>query len=173
MRSAPNLLPRRTTTVQDKSQSDVRDLTPRCLDDEEWRVWMRLVAGLWVDTGLADARVVRAGQKAVLAKGFDADAFAQDVLAAAPERIDARLVERAGQLGRDLLMMPLQRGMNGAMRKARQSGRRGLAFLLSQLLAISVYTLLLMAIVFLSRVRYEFSIDSWVDGVLEVVSLGH
>jgi len=161
------------SNVDENRHSDVSDLTPRCLDDDEWRVWTRLVAGLWVDVGLADKKVVRAAQNAVLAKEFNADQFAQDVLSTAPERIHPRIVERAGQLGRDLLMMPLQTGVRGAMRKTRQAGRRGMALFISQLLAIGVYTLLLVAVVFLVRVRYDFSVDGWVDGILEAISLGH
>jgi len=29
------------------------------------------------------------------------------------------------------------------------------------------------AVVFLVRVRYDFSVDGWVDGILEAISLGH
>lgn len=131
----------------------------------------RVVAGLAADLGLADRKVVQRWQQAVIRSEYDADACARELLASANVAPDEpRLVERAGRLQRDLLMMPFQRGMRGAARRARGASRRGMAYLVANLIAISVYTLVLVAIMLLVRVNYDFSFDGAIDRVLELVT---
>lgn len=135
------------------------------------RVTRRVLAGLIADLGLAEKKTVKRWQQAVIRGEFDADACARDVLEGAnlsPE--EPRLVERAGRLQRDLLMMPFQRGLKGATRRARGASRRGMAYVVANLIAISVYSLVLVAIMLLVRVNYDFSFDGTLDGFLELVT---
>jgi len=144
----------------------------RTLSRAEWRVWRRLLAGLWLETGLVDNRVTKRGQSAVIEHEYDPDQFAEEVLETTPDELDPRIRERAGRLQRDILMQPLQSGARGALRKARGTARGGCALIVAQTLAISVYSLLLIAALFLLRVRYDFSADYWVDWVLELITPG-
>ena len=72
------------------------------------------------------------------------------------------------RLARDFLMATLQSGSRVARRKA----RTGAAVLLAQGLAVLVYTLLALAVVLLLRVRYEVSLDAWIDGLLDRLGPG-
>lgn len=128
----------------------------------------RLAAGLLVDLRLADRRTVRRWQEAVKVGDFDPDACARELLAAsAPDPEDPRLLERAARLQRDLLMAPLSRGLRGAGRRVRGRARRGLAFVLANLVGIGVYTAVLLAILILVRLNYGFSLDEVFDGILD------
>lgn len=135
------------------------------------RVTRRVLAGLIADLGLAEKKTVKRWQQAVIRGEFDADACAREVLDGAnlsPE--EPRLAERAGRLQRDLLMMPFQRGLKGATRRARGASRRGMAYVVANLIAISVYSLVLVAIMLLVRVNYDFSFDGTLDSFLELVT---
>lgn len=117
----------------------------------EERAWRRLSAGLAVELGLADKKVARHWQERVRAGEFDADACAAEILEAGGfEAGDARLVERSARLQRDLVMTPLSRS---AGRKVRRAARGGLAFLVAQLLAIGVYSLLVAIALVLLRLQ--------------------
>ncbi|MCP3914183.1 MAG: hypothetical protein GY711_01365 [bacterium] len=133
------------------------------LGDEE-RAWNRMRAGLLVELGIADKKVARRWQESVLGGEFDADACAREILAkSGVPGDDPRVLERTGRLERDLLMMPLQRGIKGASRRARGAAKGGAAFLVANLIAILVYTLILVAIAMLMRVNYDFSFDGMID----------
>jgi len=133
------------------------------LSDEE-RAWQRMRAGLLVELGIADRGATKRWQESVLAGEFDADACARDILGkSGVPGDDPRVLERTSRLERDLLMMPLQRGIKGASRRARGAARGGAAFLLANLIAILVYTLILVAIVMLLRVNNGFSLDGMID----------
>ena len=135
------------------------------------QAWRRLRAGLIVELGLASRKEAKRWQEAVVRGEFDPDACAREVLAASgvtPD--DPRVLERSARLERDLLMAPLQRGLRGASRRARGAARGGLAMVVSQAVAIGVYTLVLFVILLLLRVNNDFSMDSVLDGVLGLVS---
>jgi len=130
-----------------------------------------VLAGLLADLGLADKRVVKRWQDAILRGEFDPQACARELLEGASFAPDEpRLIERAGRLQRDLLMMPFQRGLRGAGRRARMATRTGMAYLVANLIAISVYTLVLVAIMLLLRVQYDTSFDGAIDRFLELVT---
>ena len=74
------------------------------------------------------------------------------------------------RLERDLLMIPAQRVVRGSTRKARSAVKGGTAFLLVQFLAILVYSLLIVVVLFLMRVRHDYSIDELIDRGLELVT---
>ena len=130
-----------------------------------------VLAGLLADLGLADRKVVKRWQDAILRGEFDPQACARELLAAATCAPDEpRLVERASRLQRDLLMMPFQRGLRGAGRRARAATRTGMAYLVANLIAISVYTLVLVAIMLLLRVQYGTSFDGAIDRFLKLIT---
>ena len=133
------------------------------------RFEQRLRAGVLADLGLANRKEVKRWQEAVMRGEFDADACARDLVTqAAPDADDQRVLERAGRLQRDLLMMPFQRGVKGASRRARVATRRGTAYVLANLIAITVYSLVLVAIMILVRVNYDFSFDGLIDDFLSI-----
>lgn len=137
------------------------------------RVGARVAAGLLVELGLASGAVARRWQDAVREGDFDADACANEILDASDADLeDARLLERSARLQRDLLMAPLQRGVRGASRKARGAARGGLAMLLAQGLALGVFTLLLLAVLLLLRVKHDYSVDGLLDSFLDAVTPG-
>ncbi|MEW6072240.1 MAG: hypothetical protein AB1726_06530 [Planctomycetota bacterium] len=132
----------------------------------EGRAWRRIRAGLLVELGIADRSAASRWQQAVLGGEFDADACARDILARSdPPADDPRVVERAGRLLRDFLMMPLQTGVRGAGRRARQRVRGGLAFLIAQGLALLAFCVL--AAIALAVARWQgASIDRLLDVLL-------
>ena len=137
------------------------------------RVGARLAAGLLVELGLAAGPVARRWQDAVREGGFDADACAEELLEEiGPHAEDPRLLERSARLQRDLLMAPLQKGVRGASRRARGAARGGLAMVLAQGLAVAIYTLLLLAILLLLRVKHDYSLDGFLDSILDTVTPG-
>ena len=124
-----------------------------------------------MDLGLADRQVARRWQEAVQRRDFDADACARELLAASDVPADdPRLAERASLLQRDLLMSPFQRGLRGAARRTRTATRSGAAYLVANLIAICIYTLVLLAIMLLVRVQYGFSFDQKLDQVIDLVT---
>jgi hypothetical protein len=140
------------------------------LSAAEERTWTRLRAGLVVDLGLADRRVVKRWQSAVVEGDFDVDRCAREVLDSARTSDGPGEPERAGRLLRDFLMAPLTRGLRGAGRSLRSATRGGAAMLVSQALALAVYSLLVaIAMVFL-RTR-GVSFDGLCDRLLEMVGV--
>ena len=56
------------------------------------------------------------------------------------------------------------------MRRSRTATRSGAAYLVANLIAISIYTLVLLAIMLLVRVQYGFSFDQTLDRVIDLVT---
>ncbi|MBL6721136.1 MAG: hypothetical protein ISQ08_06965 [Planctomycetes bacterium] len=128
----------------------------------------RLLAGLAAECGMGDKAAVKRWQAAVLRGEWDPDAAAREILQGTdPEA--AALLERASRVQRDLLMSAFQRGMRGAARKARGAARGGSAFVVANVVAVSVYSLLVAALAVLLRARYGWSLDGGIDGLLELV----
>lgn len=129
----------------------------------------RLHAGILADLGLADKAMTKRWQDAVVRGEWSPEACARDLLGGnAPDAQDPRLLERASRLQRDLLMMPFQRGVKGASRRARAATRTGTAYLIANVIAISVYSLIVVAIMILARVNYDFSFDKVIDDFLSI-----
>lgn len=128
----------------------------------------RVRSGLLADLNLTDNQAVKRWRAAVIASEFDPTACARELLAG--ERVppgDTRLLERATRLQRDLLMSAHQRGVKGVRRRARAATRSGAAYVLANLIAISIYTLVVLAVMLLVRVQYGTSFDGTLDGILE------
>lgn len=135
------------------------------------RAWRRVLAGILVEQKLADKAATKRWQDAVIRGEFKADAAAEDLIAASSAQLEnPKVLERAGRLERDLVMMPLQSGVRGASRGARRAVRGGSAFLVANLLALTAYTLVIVSIAFLLRAQKGTSFDGIIDSVLE--SLG-
>ncbi len=130
------------------------------------RTWARARAGLVVDLGRADKKVVARWQTAVRERSFDADRAAEELLASAGPLDGALLRDRAGLLLRDFLMAPLLRGVRGAGRKARQQARGLLAMIVAQGLALVVFGVLVLAGLLLLRWKGH-SVDAFLDTVVE------
>lgn len=131
------------------------------------RAASRVRAGMAIELGVADKQVVRRWQDAVVRSEFDADACTREVL----ERLelsadDPRLVERSGRLLRDFLMSSLQRGVKGASRKARAQAKSGTAYIVANLIAISVYTAIVVVVMVLARLKWGTSFDELIDFIL-------
>lgn len=135
------------------------------------RIGRRMAAGLAAELGLADKKAVKRWQEAVISGGFQADACASELLTEDLTE-DKRIIERAGRFQRDLLMTSLQRGAQGAKRKVRQAAKGGAGFLVAQLLVVGIITLILGVIVILARVKWDISVDDWIDGLLGGIGLG-
>lgn len=137
----------------------------------EPRAWRRVKAGLLVEAGLADRRAAARWQEAVLAGRFDADRAAEELLAAPRvEATEAQLERRAGELARDLVMAPRMRGMSGAARKAREAGRRGIAWIVVQILVVLVFAGLFAASLLTAR-YVGHDLHAPLDRVLSLVGL--
>lgn len=128
----------------------------------------RLLAGLAAECGVGNKDAVKRWQAAVLRGEWDADTAAREILEGTDREAPA-LLERAGRVQRDLLMSAFQRGVRGAARKARGAARGGSAFVVANLVAVSVYSLLVAALAVLVRARYDWSLDSSIDGLLDLV----
>lgn len=146
---------------------------PEGMSGDAARSWRRLFAGLLVELKLANKAETKRWQASVLRNEFDADACARDLIekSGVPEN-DPRVLERAGRLERDLLMSSFQQGVRAAGRRARRAAKGGAAFFMVQGIAILVYTLLIVAMLLLARVRYEISLDGIIDSMLEAVTPG-
>lgn len=130
------------------------------------RAWTRLKAGLLVELGLADADATRRWQDAVLRSEFEPDSCARDLLASSPvEAGDPRLLDRAARLQRDLIMSPVQRGVRGGARRLRSSASNWVAMAISQFVVLAIFVLLFLVALFVLRVRWEVSVDSYLDRV--------
>lgn len=141
---------------------------------EAVRAWQRLSAGLLVEVGLADKAATKRWQAAVVQKEWDADACARDVLGATDPSAtsDGRFVERAGRLERDLLMSSFQRGIKGASRRMRGAAKNTTAMIFANLMALGVYSAIILALLILARVKYEWSLDGIIDRMISAVSPG-
>ena len=118
---------------------------------------------------LASSQAVKRWRGAVMASEFDPAACTRELLAG--EQVppgDTRLLERATRLQRDLLMSAHQRGVKGVRRRARAATRSGAAYVLANLIAISIYSLVVLAVMLLVRVQYGTSFDGTLDGILDV-----
>ncbi|WP_145187360.1 hypothetical protein [Planctomycetes bacterium Pla163] len=105
--------------------------------------WRRVKAGLLVEQGLVDKAVAKRLQDDVIAGRFDADAAADELLAAVRSDDPERAVQRrCADLERDLIMAPRMRGASGAARKAREAGRRGVAYLVVQGVVVMIFVVL-------------------------------
>lgn len=114
---------------------------------EQERIWRRLVAGMMVELEMTDRGAVKRWQQRVLDGDFEIEPCARELYEAGRGRMDElRLLERSGRLLRDFLMAPLARGARGAGRRARRATKSGLAYLVAQLVAIGVYSLILVLI---------------------------
>lgn len=137
----------------------------RTVPDARLARW--LWAGLLVEQGLAPRTEAKRWQEAVLRNEFDPDACARDVLGERlAEAEDPRLGQRAARLMRDLVMAPVAQGMRGTGRRMRGAAKGGTAFVLVQVLALLVYTAIILVIMLLVRVKWEFSFDGLLDGFL-------
>jgi hypothetical protein len=127
---------------------------------------LRLRAGLACDLGLVDTKTAKRWRERVVAGSFDPDACARELVAdlRTPDA-ERRLLERSGTLLRDFLMAPLLSGARGAARKAREKGRGCLAYLVSQAVALVVFTLIVAAILLVLRAQGR-SIDGFLDAIL-------
>lgn len=127
----------------------------------------RLWAGMLVELGLTGPRETKRWQEAVLRGEFEPDAAARDFLRD-PKALpgDRRLLERSERLMRDLVMAPMMKGIQGAGRRARGAAKGGTAFILAQFIAILVYTVIVLVIMLLLRVKYGASYDGFFDSLL-------
>lgn len=158
------------TTPADDDGAELTPLAPLGAQNAP-RGWTRVKAGLAVEMGLVDKKVATRLQDEVVAGRYDPDAAAAQLLAAATcDDVDAAVERRCADLERDLMMTPRMRGLRGASRKAREKGRRGLAFLVVQLLVVGVFALLFA--VGLTAARYGgYDLHAPIDAVLGVFGL--
>jgi len=130
------------------------------------RLSTRVRAGLACELGLADPRAVKRWREEVLAKRFDPDACARELL---PNTLGAeaeeRLLERSGTLLRDFLMAATLRGLRGAGRRVREKTRSLVAFLVAQTVALLVFLALVAAALLVWRAKGT-SIDAFLDRFL-------
>jgi hypothetical protein len=138
--------------------------------DPEDRAWQRVRAGLAIDLGLVEKRVVGRWQDVVLRQEFDADACAREILASTEKFTldDPRVIERSGRLLRDFLMTSLHRGVKGATRKMRSQAVSGSAFLMANAIGILIYTGIVLVVMLLARFKWQTSFDALFDTVLGV-----
>lgn len=149
-----------------------RPATPG-LAPEQLQAYERLAAGVLVDVGLADKAAVKRWQTAVIQQEWDADAAARAILAGSPGATsDPKFLERAGRLERDLLMASFTRGVKGASRRMRGAARNTTAFFVANVIAISVYSAIILALLILARVKYEWDLNGIIDRMVDAVTPG-
>ncbi len=137
----------------------------------EVQAFERVAAGILVDVGLGEKGTVKRWQAAVIANEWDADAAARAILAGAPGgTADPKFLERAGRLEKDLLMSSFQRGTKGASRKLRGAARNTTAYLVANLVAIGVYSAIILALLIIARISYEWDLNEIIDSMVEAVS---
>lgn len=135
--------------------------------------WDRVKAGILVEVGLADRGAAKRWQEAVKRNEFDPTACAREILSRSQVPLgDPKVRDRAGRLERDLLMQPLLRGVQGASRRVRTQAKGGAAFLISQAMAIGVYTVLVVVAAILARMQWDWSFDEHIDSVLGIFGRG-
>ncbi len=139
----------------------------RLLPEAEERIVRRVQAGLFVELGVAEPGVAKRWKQALREREFDPDACAREVLDKSLARTDdQRLLERAGRFLREALVPPAVKGVRGKGRQARQAARAGLACLLAQIVALVVYSAVLLALLLSLRQR-QVSVDAYLDQLLE------
>ena len=127
--------------------------------------WARVRAGMMVELKLADKDAVRTWQESVIRGEFSPDACARDLSRGVDvDSEDPRLMERSGRLLRDFLMASTMSGAGGAKRKARQAGKKGAAFLLSQVFVLIVYTLMILVVMALLHAKWP---DTYFDPLFD------
>jgi len=132
----------------------------------EPRAWTRLRAALGLAVSKADPAVAKRWQEAVLRGDWQADRCAQELLAAREVPVDdPAVLERAGQLLRDFLMAPLLSGLQGARRRTKRAVQGGVAFLVTQVVVLTVLSLMLLTALLLLRIR-GLSVDGFLDRIL-------
>lgn len=132
------------------------------------RAWRRVRAGLLFEMGLTDRAAAKHWQESIQRGVFDPDACAADLVTAEPDGVVAeRVLDRSGRLLRDLVMQPLLRGVDGAKRAVRGAARTGLAYLVTQVLVTLVFMALFLAVLLVVRLRWGWSVDGMLDGLLE------
>ncbi len=137
----------------------------------EAQAFERVAAGILVDVGLADKAVAKRWQAAVIAQEWDADAAARAILAASPGATsDPKFLARAARLERDLLMASFQRGVKGASRKFRGAARNSTAFFVANVIALSVYSAIIFALLIIARVSYEWDLNGIIDRMVDAVT---
>jgi len=128
--------------------------------------WNRLRAGLLVELGLAEPETARRWQDAILRNEFEPESCARDLLAKSSVPAgDSRLLERATRLQRDLIMSPVQRGLRGQTRRMRSAASNWFAMALTQMLVLVVFMALFGVALFIVRVRWEWSVDAYLDRI--------
>ncbi len=132
--------------------------------------WTYLKAGMLVEMGAADRGATRRWQQAVSRGEFDPAACSREILALSSKAAAAepRILERSGRLLRDLLMSPLTRGAHGTGRRVREATKGGAAFLIAQAVALGIYTLILVTLIVLARLKWDFSVDHLADTILDI-----
>ncbi|MEE2938903.1 MAG: hypothetical protein VX460_00830 [Planctomycetota bacterium] len=141
-------------------------------DGTDALLFKRVAAGLLVETGLADKKTIKRWQGAVLQQSWDADACAEEILSHPGARAalsDPRVLNRADRLERDFLMASLQRGIRGASRRVRGAARNTTAFFVANVIAILVYSAIILALLIVARVGYDWSLDEIVDRMTAVL----
>jgi hypothetical protein len=141
------------------------------LGPAETQAFERVAAGILVDVGLADKAVAKRWQAAVIAQEWDADAAARAILTASPGAMaDPKFLARAARLERDLLMASFQRGVKGASRKVRGAAKNSTAFFVANVVALSVYSAIIFALLIIARVSYEWDLNGIIDGMVDAVT---
>ncbi len=143
----------------------------RGLGPSEAQAFERIAAGVLVDVGLADKAVVKRWQAAVLAQEWDADAAARAILASSAGGMsDPKFLARAARLERDLVMSSYQRGIKGASRRVRGAAKNSTAFFVANVVAISVYSAIILALLILARVSYGWDLNGIIDRMVDAVT---
>lgn len=136
------------------------------LSSREERIWNRFVAGMLVELGIADRAAAKRWQGEVVGGRFDADQCAREILArSGVPSDDERLEQRSARLLRDFLMAPLMKGMRGASRRAKRAAQGGVAYVLAQVVALGIYSLLVLASLLLLRIR-DYDLNGLLDTIL-------
>jgi hypothetical protein len=140
--------------------------------DQSQQAARRILAGLCIEQNLPDRKLVKRWQAAVQSGEFDPDECADEILDDVGDRLHTspELLARAGGLQRDFLMMSLQTGARGAIRKAKRQGKGFLAYLVANLVAISTYSLILAVMAIMLRQKRGWSYDEWIDGFIRFVT---
>jgi len=144
---------------------------PRAAEEEggqhpiDHRTWRRVQAGLLIDLGAADKKAMKRWQETVVAGSFEVDVASEEIIRSARELDTVLLRDRAGRLMRDFLMEPLTRGLRGAGRAARQRVKGVFAMILSQGLALLVYSLIVLLSMLFLRIKGT-SYDGFFDAIL-------
>ena len=134
------------------------------LDAMEEIAWLRLRAGLLVDTGQVKKSQVEPWQQQVLDGVFDVSGCAAD-LNASVQVIDQRLADRAGRLMRDFVMASKLQGAAGAARATRTATKSFVSMLIAQGMALGIYSLVLFGCMIFIR-QGGTSFDGLFDSIL-------